>query len=278
MLVEVTKEKVAVTQGGHINAGELNVNTCAFSLPECFEGLNVTACFNGIPVPIVKNSCTIPALKQGTATLGVYAYKESEDGIELIYSPEPTCFCVHNGSFTEDFEQELSFEISEYEQYCNMLRGEYEEIEALFSQAEAERNAAESERQATFDGYKTYIDDTIGIKEDKSNKVSEVNGNSTHTHYPTAKAVYDYVTKNVIVGYDPEMDFSADTVFSTEAVFSIVELINLILNGLAEEKESKSNRATVIDETSTNEQYASAKAVYDYIQSVLPPSAEEVEY
>lgn len=146
MLVEVSKERVTITQGGHVNAGEMNVNTCTFFLPECFEGLNVTACFNGIPVPVVKNNCTIPALKQGTAILGVYAYKENDDGLELIYSPEPTCFCVHNGSFTEDFEQELTFEISEYEQYCNMLKSEYEKTEALFSSAEEERREAETLR------------------------------------------------------------------------------------------------------------------------------------
>ena len=169
MLVEVTKEKVVVTQGGHINEGEMNVNLCSFSLPMCFEELNVTACFNGIPVPVVKNRCTVPALKKGTATLGVYAYKEGESGIELIYSPEPTCFCVHEGSFSEDFEQEISFEISEYEQYCNMLRDEFEKTEAFFSQAEEKRNKAEllrvdaedvrqalfaeneAERQATFE-------------------------------------------------------------------------------------------------------------------------------
>ncbi len=228
MLVEVTKEKLAITQGGHINEGEMNVNTCLFSLPECFEGLNVTACFNGIPVPIVKNSCTIPALKQGTATLGVYAYKENEDGIELIYSPEPTCFCVHNGSFTEEPEQELTFEISEYEQYCNMIKGEYEKTEALFTKAEEERNeaealrtnaenmrqatfseneakrqsafenaesqrtenyetlvesivSAEAQREAAFDGYKTYIDQSVSAMENdlKNSCANAFRGNVT---------------------------------------------------------------------------------------------------
>lgn len=81
-----------------------------------------------------------------------------------------------------------------------------------------------------------------------------------------------------VVGYDPEFAFSADTVFSTEAIFEIVAYIDFFLKGLAEEKENKSNKAIEINENSTNEQYASAKSVYDYIQSVLPPSAEEVEY
>jgi hypothetical protein len=159
-----------------------------------------------------------------------------------------------------------------------MIKGEYEKIEQLFSQAEERRNKAESERQVTFDGYKTYIDESVGVKEDKSNKVSEVNENSTHAHYPTAKAVYDYVTKKVIVAYDSEMEFSADTIFSTEAIFTILEYLDFIIVTLATEKESKSNKVTEINENNTDEQYASAKAVIDYVQSVLPPSAEEVEY
>lgn len=172
MLIEVTKEKVSIAQGGHVNEGELNVNSCAFNLPECFGDLAVTACFNGIPVPLVNNKCIIPALKQGTATLGVYAYKESENGVELVYSPEPTCFCVHQGSFLEEFSEAPTFEISEYEQYCQMIKAEYERIETLFSQAEHERNEAEflrvdaeNARKLTFDEYKAYIDNNKQVIE-----------------------------------------------------------------------------------------------------------------
>lgn len=67
-----------------------------------------------------------------------------------------------------------------------------------------------------------------------------------------------------VVGYDPEMEFTDDTVFSTEAIFTILEYLNFILNGLAEEKENRSNKVTEINENSTDEQYASAKAVYDF--------------
>ena len=72
-----------------------------------------------------------------------------------------------------------------------------------------------------------------------------------------------------VVGYDPEFAFSADTVFSTEAIFEIVAYIDFFLKGLAEEKENRSNKVTEINENSTDEQYASAKAVVDYVNTVI---------
>ena len=92
MKVKVTEENVVITECSCINEGEVGINECGFLLPECFEGLTVTAAFNNIPVPVVDNKCNVPSLKKGTAILGVYAYKENDEGIELMYSPKPTSF------------------------------------------------------------------------------------------------------------------------------------------------------------------------------------------
>lgn len=118
MKVKVTKENVVITECSCVNEGEVCVNECYFQLPECFEGLSVTAAFNNIPVPVFDNKCNIPSLKKGTATLGVYAYKEHAEGIELMYSPKPTVFLVNAGSYSDEMGVEIVPTISEFEQFC----------------------------------------------------------------------------------------------------------------------------------------------------------------
>ena len=119
MKVKVTKERVLITESVAVNENELNVNLCDFVLPECFQGLTVTATFNNIPVPLTGTQCYIPSLKSGTAILGVYAYQEDENGeLSLMYSPKPACFCVNKGSYSERTAVEEIPTISEFERYC----------------------------------------------------------------------------------------------------------------------------------------------------------------
>lgn len=60
---------------------------------------------------------------------------------------------------------------------------------------------------------------------------------------------------------------------SYDVLLSLVERVEAIEN-----TESTTNKVTEINENSTDDQYPSAKAVYDYVQSVMPPLAEGVEY
>ncbi len=121
MKVNVTKERVVIEKYSPVNENELNVNTCKFQLPECFKELNVTAVFNDIPVPVLDNMCVIPSLKQGTASLGVFAYKEDGGVVRLMYSPTPTFFSVNTGSYTENLKSFSVPEIGEFEEYCRRL-------------------------------------------------------------------------------------------------------------------------------------------------------------
>lgn len=121
MKVTVTKENVVITECSCINEGEYKVNKCEFQLPQCFEGLTVTAAFDNIPVPIFGGECYIPTLKKGTATLGVYAYRETEDGLELMYSPKPTMFYVDSGSYSDSIGKEELPETSVFEKYCKEI-------------------------------------------------------------------------------------------------------------------------------------------------------------
>lgn len=155
MLVEVTKDVVAISEYSVVNTGEFCVNECEFILPDCFEGLNVTAVFNNIPVPLVNNRCLIPSLEKGKAVLGVYAYREGETGMEIMFSPRPAVFNVSQGSFSEEINEEAVPEISLYEQYCKMISATIEKIVASI--------------------------------------VKKINKKSTDDEIPTAKAVFDYV-------------------------------------------------------------------------------------
>ncbi len=121
MRVKVTKENVVITENTKINEGEYRVNKCFFQLPECFDGLTVTAAFDNIPVPLFGAECYIPSLKKGTSTLGVYAYKETDDGLQLMYSPKPTRFYVDDGSYNDDIGVEETPEISQFEKYCEEI-------------------------------------------------------------------------------------------------------------------------------------------------------------
>ncbi len=126
MNVNVTKEMVVIEKLSQINENEVNVNTCEFKLPQCFNGLTVTAIFNNIPVPVSNGKCVIPNLKKGTATLGVYAYTEENGEVKLMYSPSPTSFAVNNGSFTDDVVDEELPEITQFESYCQTLQESFD--------------------------------------------------------------------------------------------------------------------------------------------------------
>ncbi len=165
MIIEVTKENVTIKELSVINEGEVCVNKCKFNLPECFDDLKVTAAFNNIPVPLVNGECTIPALKKGTATLGVYAYKENDDGIELMYSPRPTVFLVSEGSFSEEVNEEAVCEVSIYEQYCKMIADRYVVMEENVNEAEAQRRTAEAERVQAFSQNEAYRQRTFESSE-----------------------------------------------------------------------------------------------------------------
>ncbi len=184
MIIDVTKERVAITECHVVTEGEYCVNECEFYLPECFDGLTVTAVFNDIPVPLLNNKCFVPSLKKGGAVLGVYAYRKNGDNLELVYSPKPTAFYVEEGSYTGANGVEETPELSKYEEYCTMLS---QLCENLISQID-------------------YID--------KASLTQELSAESTHSQVPTASAVYEHgeeITKkfneNITALDEKHMDF-----------------------------------------------------------------------
>lgn len=147
MKIGVTKQQVSILVPERINSSEKGVNTCEFVLPDEFDGLTVTAAFNGVPVLIEDDfTCVIPPLEKGDCTLGVYAYREDEGAVELMYSPSPAAFFVERGSYETQNGSEIGVDISLYEQYCILIRNQADSLMAELSQAEEIRASAETGR------------------------------------------------------------------------------------------------------------------------------------
>ncbi len=204
MKIKVTKESVCITESVVVNESELNVNLCDFVLPECFDGLTVTAMFNNIPVPLTGTQCYIPSLKSGTAILGVYAYSENEAGeLSLMYSPKPACFYVNKGSYNEKISVEKIPTISEFERYCATVSaltfpksdvvGEVD-LEGSFTDSQvysvAALNSALTELGEFLGNCEEKIDLLSEVAEKTPNKITDVNEFSTDAQYPSAAAVY----------------------------------------------------------------------------------------
>ncbi len=163
MKIRVTEKRVSITEYTPVNYGEYCVNMCEFELPESFEGLTVTAVFDGVQIPVINNMCLIPMLEKGKRSIGVYAYRKENDRLMLTYSPTPAYVYVGEGSYTEESRIQEKPDISEYERYCHLLASfcsEYMEMR---------------------------------LSEFMSGLVTVVNEDSTHSEYPSAKAVYDFV-------------------------------------------------------------------------------------
>ncbi len=207
MKVQVTKERVCIIESVVVNEGELQVNTCDFVLPQCFDGLVVTAVFNNIPVPLTGTQCYIPSLKKGTAVLGVYAYKENESGeLSLMYSPKPASFYVNNGSYSEKIKVEEIPTISEFEKYCaavsaltfpksdilnEVLVDEDVDDNKVYSASALNLAFLElSENLFAVDRKTVELD---GTAEKKANKTKTIDGLSTDAQYPSAAAVYSAI-------------------------------------------------------------------------------------
>lgn len=256
MLVEVTKNNVKILQCEAINQGEYNVNKCSFDLPDIFEGLTVCACFNSIPVPLVNGECVIPSLEQGTAVLGVYAYKENEGSLELMYSPEPAMFCVLKGSFSAEVNKEAVPEISVYEQYCKMIKGEYEELQQAVAEAELLRENAEDNRKTTFETNESTRQETFELNERirqaefdgaYTNLLKNIAEESTTTDLPT-----QFPCHKIRSWYNKDSGgFTANAGYDCY-LFEVSEGDRLLISNYITTSAMGSSMACVVDENFTN--------------------------
>lgn len=252
MIVEVTKDNVLIKEGSVINAGEICVNKCVFHLPECFEGLVVTAVFNNIPVPLANGECFVPSLEKGNAVLGVYAYKDNNGSVELMYSPRPTSFFVYGGSYSDEINEEAVAQISQYEQYCRMILNEYESLEASVEKSEEIRATAEDNRKSTFEMNESLRQSVFMANENARNAVSNgaytnllkcIAEESTTTELPTQFPC----KKTGMWYYKANSGFTANASFDCY-LFEVSEGERLLISNYTTTGAMSGSMACVLDE------------------------------
>lgn len=109
MEFSINTNHVLLEQQNQVESGEYNVTECSFIFSSEYEGLTKKAVFTGEDgiaylQTIVDNKCSIPSEILATSQvvqIGVYAYAVENEELILRYSPEPTNFTIHEGSYKE---------------------------------------------------------------------------------------------------------------------------------------------------------------------------------
>lgn len=109
MRIKVTVNNVIIAEKNILNENEYNVHECEFEFVEEYNGLTKKAVFTGIDgrtyvQTIVDDKCYIPSeilAKRQNVKIGVYGYDVENEELILRYSPRPTEFTIHEGSYKE---------------------------------------------------------------------------------------------------------------------------------------------------------------------------------
>lgn len=105
--LNVTIDKVTITNQDSVNQGEFNVNRCIFDFDSEYAGLEKRAIFSNILdekyLAFIENdTCIVPEeilALPGKITIGVYAYIKNGEALQLRYSPTPDELEIKKGSY-----------------------------------------------------------------------------------------------------------------------------------------------------------------------------------
>lgn len=100
------------------------------------------------------------------------------------------------------------------------------------------------------------------------NKTTTIDDTSTDEEYPSAKAVYDALNlqNNILQEFDNETSYDNYAIYNANTINELSKTLDSL-------HEKIENKTTIIDDMSTDEEYPSAKAVYDMINGRI----EELE-
>lgn len=196
MKILVGQHELKIDKKDKVNQNEYKVTKCEFEFDEAITNdLVKIALFTNSAGTykqyIINNECDIPAEileKQETTTLGVYAYKEENEELELRYSPEEIKFYVSNGSYKENAENTEPITPTDKEQMEQALQNGLNDI-----------NNKIDEVDEKLDGIETAIEETNNLNLDVSDKVD---GDVTVTL--TKK---DASTKTVVISDGTSLQF-----------------------------------------------------------------------
>lgn len=150
MKITVTKDNVKIEEFDIVHEGEHRVNKCSFSFSEEYtEELVKKAIFtsqnSSVEVAIIDNECDIPTeiLKaRNIVLLGVYAYKVTEDKLDLRYSPGPDAFKVNSGSYIGGANESEEITPSQFEQYMQALNDGLNKVEQSLNKMDSATSSA----------------------------------------------------------------------------------------------------------------------------------------
>lgn len=137
MKIIVTKDTVKIEEFDLVHEGEHKVNKCSFSFSaeytkELVKKAIFTSQNSSVEVAIINNECDIPTeilRARNIVLLGVYAYKVTEDKLDLRYSPSPDAFKVNDGSYIEGASDSEEITSSQFEQYMQALNDGLNKVE-----------------------------------------------------------------------------------------------------------------------------------------------------
>lgn len=150
MKIIVTKDTVKIEEFDLVHEGEHKVNKCSFSFSEEYtKELVKKAIFtsqnSSVEVAIINNECDIPTeilRARNIVLLGVYAYKVTEDKLDLRYSPSPDAFKVNDGSYIEGASDSEEITPSQFEQYMQALNDGLNKVEKSLTKMDEATSSA----------------------------------------------------------------------------------------------------------------------------------------
>lgn len=160
MNIIVSKDIVKLNENHSENHyGEYNVNECVFEFDEYFDSVPIKKAIftsqsnnKSFEIDIINNKCTVPhevlTKVYDTVILGVYGYDVNEETLLVRYSPEPTTFVVHEGSYKEGAEQPEIIKPTQYDMYSKALQEGLTEVDKRLNDVEKQGD------KVTFNGKK----------------------------------------------------------------------------------------------------------------------------
>lgn len=173
MKIIVSKDIVKLNENHSENHyGEYNVNECVFEFDEYFNSVPIKKAIftsqsnnKSFEIDIINNKCTVPhevlTKVYDTVILGVYGYDVNEETLLVRYSPEPTTFVVHEGSYKEGTEQPEIITPTQYDMFSKALQEGLAEVDKRLDDVEKQGDYAKEQG----DYAKTIGDQLIEDKE-----------------------------------------------------------------------------------------------------------------
>lgn len=310
MILKVNKDYCEIKQNEVWNVGDYNVHTVQVELSEEFNGLvNKVRYFvedNSYDMLITDNVAQVPyeaTVMEGTIKIGVYGYDADTD--ILVQSTSPVNKYIASGTYTGEADNTEPLTPTDKQQIESAIQQNTDDIIVLQNNKQDVLISGENIKTINNESILGSGNIEIGgggggtsnynalTNKPKINNV-ELNGNKTSSDLglqPAGNYVTDtdYATeiKAGLVRTDPEfqtivqetgilcagsVNYDSYGNMYSSAFISKGTLENVITG---KNLETSNNKVTSISSSSTNTEYPSAKAVYDYIQSL---NGDEVNY